>query len=91
MGIIYTMTEIMEWLDAQIAWREGGRALKYFNNHIRVSDAPFEKEIHLTEGIKEIAGVLGAKLKREEHMIDGEIDYFMYKEYRVFQWVRDDE
>ena len=84
MGIICTIVEVMEWLDAQIAWREAAKASKYLDNHIRACDTPEERMIHVYDGVVQLADVLGKELLREEHTKDYEYLYFEYKGYTVF-------
>lgn len=84
MGLIYTITEVMEWLDAQIAWKEAAKASKYLNNHIRVCDTPREPAIHIYEGVVQLADVLGKELLREEYYNEYDRLHFEYKGYDVF-------
>lgn len=76
-------TDIKEWLDAQIAWRNEGLALKEFNAEIDVIDTPSEKKIHLWN-IKMAADIMGVELQEGKQVGKNKVTYFMYRGYKIF-------
>lgn len=78
-------TDIKEWLDKQIAWRNEGAALKNFNSQIEVIDIPNCecKQIHLYKA-ENVADILGIEMKREPYCEEYDCLYFMYEGYKVF-------
>ena len=84
MGIICTIVEVMEWLDAQIAWREAAKASKYLDNHICTCDAPEGRMIHVYDGVFQLADVLGKELLREEHCDEYDRMHFEYEGYDIY-------
>lgn len=82
MGVIYSMVEGMNFLDELINLIEQWNASCRLSNH--VGAAPMAKEIYQPDGIKELADVLGKKLKREDIEMGADRLYFMYKGYMVY-------
>lgn len=75
-------TDMKEWLDVQIAWREVGMSLKAFDDEIEVIDIPREKRIHLWN-VKMAADVMGMELQEEKDLEEDKIMYFMYRGYKI--------
>lgn len=76
-------SEVEQWLDAQVAWRDQGKKLQTFNSDIRVIDANYMDGIHCNNAAL-LAEMLGVKLYITEHSENLEYHNFWYKGYKVY-------